>query len=94
MKMRLLELFSGTGSVGHALRAQGWEVLSLDKNPKANPDICEDIRFWNFMEYPPEQLQRLPGILIMPILWSKLRCKSWIGFGQNGGSWKILQQGF
>jgi site-specific DNA-cytosine methylase len=37
---RLLELCSGTGSVGRAFAAQGWEVVSVDNNPKAHPTIC------------------------------------------------------
>ena len=33
--LRLLELFSGTGSVGRAFEAQGWEVISFDIDPRA-----------------------------------------------------------
>ena len=48
--MRLLELFSGTGSVGRAFRSRGWEVTSLDLNPKARPTICCDILAWQYRE--------------------------------------------
>ena len=48
--MRLLELFSGTGSVG---RAFGWEVTSLDNNPKASPTICSDILQWDYKAFEP-----------------------------------------
>ena len=40
---RLLELFAGTGSVGKAFRAAGWDVTSVDMNPKAKADITCDI---------------------------------------------------
>jgi hypothetical protein len=40
---RLLELCSGTGSVGQAFSARGWDVVSLDINPKARPTICCDL---------------------------------------------------
>ena len=51
--MRLLELFSGSGSVGHAFRANGFEVVSLDKRPDYNPTICIDILEWDYTVYPP-----------------------------------------
>ncbi len=39
----LLELFSGTGSMGRAFRARGWQVTSVDIDPSAFPTICCDI---------------------------------------------------
>ena len=50
--MRLLELFSGTGSIGHAFTAQGWDVVSLDKDPKTDATIHEDILTWDHTIYP------------------------------------------
>ena len=51
--MRLLELFSGTGSVGRAFKARGWEVTSLDLNAKARPTICCNILQWQYRDYAP-----------------------------------------
>ena len=41
--MRLLELFSGTGSVGSVFRRHGWEVVSLDLvgTPTIRADILQ-----------------------------------------------------
>jgi len=52
--MRLLELFSGTGSVGQVFKEKGWEVISLDSNPKTNASIIDDIRNWDYQNYKPE----------------------------------------
>ena len=41
--MRLLELFSGTGSIGRAFRDRGWEVVSVDLEPRFEPTICCDV---------------------------------------------------
>ena len=46
--MKLLELFSGTGSVGNVAKTLGWEVVSLDLK---NADINEDILEWDYKKY-------------------------------------------
>ena len=49
MYMRLLELFSGTHSVGKVAHALGYKVTSLDL---ANATICCDVREWDYRAYP------------------------------------------
>ena len=47
--MKLLELFSGTGSVGNVAKDFGFEVVSLDlKGALINTDILE----WDYKVYP------------------------------------------
>lgn len=50
--MKLLELFSGTGSVGKVATQYGFEVVSLDRD--MNAMIKMDIMDWNYKEYPPQ----------------------------------------
>jgi hypothetical protein len=72
--MRVLELFSGTGSVGKVCKEFGYEVISLDlKNADINCDILE----WDYTIYPPNYFD---------IIWASPPCdtfsnlrKSWIG---------------
>ena len=49
--MRVLELFSGTGSVGNVCKRLGCEVVSLDRDMDA--DIRTDIMDWDYRSYPP-----------------------------------------
>ena len=44
--MKLLELFSGTRSVGKVAENFGWEVVSLDRDMVAN--IMCDIMDWDY----------------------------------------------
>ncbi len=46
MVIKVLELFSGSGSVGKVCKEKGWEVLSLDLDGKA--DINIDILKWDY----------------------------------------------
>ena len=47
-KRRLLELYSGTGSVGKVARAKMWAVESVDNSPKAKPTHCVDVCEWDY----------------------------------------------
>ena len=63
---RVLELFSGTGSVGRWARAHGFEVVSLDILQSANATITSDIMLWDFKSaYPPGYFE---------IVWSSPPC--------------------
>ena len=47
--MRVLELFSGTHSVGKVCNEKGWEVISLDLK---DADINQNILEWDYTMYP------------------------------------------
>ena len=49
---RILELFSGTGSVGNVAKTMGYEVISLDRDMQATHKV--DIMDWNYQQYPPK----------------------------------------
>ena len=81
--MRVLELFSGTKSVGKVCKEFGYEVIALDLN---NADINIDILEWNYRDYPNNYFD---------IIWASPPCHTfskmrdcWIGrknskFGNN-----------
>ena len=49
--MKVLDLFSGTGSVARVLRRHGHDVTTLDKDMDA--DIKTDILDWDYRRYDP-----------------------------------------
>ena len=52
-KGRAQDFFSGTGSVANRLRELGYEVITLDIDPRTNPTICCSVGEWDYSEYPP-----------------------------------------
>ncbi len=53
--MRVLELFSGTGSLAKVARARGHEAVTLDICPRHSPTICVNILEWDPSEtYAPD----------------------------------------
>ena len=45
---RVLDLFSGTGSVGKVFKQHGWEVISVDNHKRWNPTHCVDVLNWDY----------------------------------------------
>ena len=60
--MRLLELFSGTKSVGKVAEQLGYEVISLYLK---NADINTDILHWDYTTYEPKHFQ---------VIWASPPC--------------------
>jgi hypothetical protein len=61
--MNVLELFSGTHSVGKICNALGWSTTSLDLK---DADININILDWNYKEYPPNHFD---------IIWASPPCQ-------------------
>jgi len=68
--MKVLELFSGTGSIGKECRDRGWDVVSLDRDLPAT--IKTDINTWNYKIYPVGYFDLITASPVC-LWWSKLR---------------------
>ena len=53
IKGKALDLFSTTGSVARRLTELGYEVVSLDIDPRRSPTLVMDLFDWNYTVYPP-----------------------------------------
>lgn len=80
--MLMLDLFSGLGGASKAMKERGWEVITVDNNPKFNPDICIDIREYHYSGPTPDLIWASPPCTE----YSKMSLpKSW---ACNGGTHK------
>ena len=66
--MKLLELFCGTKSVGKKFEEIGYEVVSLDYNPKFNATHTEDFLTWDYKQYPSDHFD---------VIWASPDCTTW-----------------
>ena len=83
---RLLELFSGTGSVGDVAKELGYEVISLDRDMEAT--IQCDIMDWDSTMYPTGYFD---VIWVSPPCTEYSRCKT-KGIRDIEGANEIVQQ--
>jgi site-specific DNA-cytosine methylase len=65
---RILELFCGTKSVGKVFEDAGYEVISLDYNPKFEATHMEDITSWDYRQYPKGHFD---------VIWASPDCTTW-----------------
>jgi site-specific DNA-cytosine methylase len=65
---RLLELFCGTKCVGKVFQEHGYEVVSLDYNPKFNATHTADILTWDYTQYPQDYFD---------VIWASPDCTTW-----------------
>ena len=82
--MKILELFSGTHSIGKVAHKLGHEIVSLDrdmgdthKEYTSPKHFKEDIMTWNYKQYEPSHFDLITASPVC-LYWSSLR-RSWIG---------------
>ena len=82
MPKRLLELFSGTHSIGRVAKNKNYEVVSLDRdlgaksklyNYTSPTHIQEDIMTWDYTIYPPHHFEVITASPVC-LYWSNLLC--------------------
>ncbi len=87
--MKVLELFSGTGSVGKVCKERGWEVISLDISRKFDKDITieTDITKWDYKNsiYNPKEFD---------IIWASPPCATFSCLQRSAKSSKVFKDKF
>ena len=54
--MLMLDLCAGLGGASQAMRDRGWQVVTLDIDPRFDPDIVADVREWSWCGDRPDLL--------------------------------------
>ncbi len=84
--MKVLELFSGTHSIGIECDKRGWDVISLDRDLDENAKFCNyksknhimaDIMTWDYKTFKPGEFDIVTASPVC-LWWSNLR-SSWLG---------------
>lgn len=70
-KMKLLELFKGTGSVGKVAKKMNLDVISLDLEPIYTPDIEINILKWDYKSFVKE------NNFIPDFIWASPPCNTY-----------------
>ena len=84
--MKLLELFSGTHSVGNVATTMGYEVISVDIDDykgKYKPTHKVDIMEFNYKQYSPDEFEIIWAS--PPCLYYSVLQYSWYGRKKKGG---------
>ena len=66
--MRVLDLFSGTGSITSAFRASGHECDSLDIDPRFGPTFNANVLDWDYRALPPGHYD---------VIWASVPCENY-----------------
>ena len=87
--MRVLELFSGTGSITKYCKRHGHRAVSVDIDPACNPTVCCDILAFDYKRYRPGYFD---------VVWASPECKVYssmqnanVGPGKRYKSMRSLQ---
>jgi hypothetical protein len=60
MRKLMLDLFAGTGGASRAFMEAGWEVVTVDNDPRHGPAVVADLRTWSWGGRRPELLWASP----------------------------------
>lgn len=47
-RMLMLDLCAGLGGASQAMRARGWDVITVDNDPQFGCDVTADLRAWDY----------------------------------------------
>jgi hypothetical protein len=79
--MQVLELFSGTHSVGKICDTLKWNVISLDRDLEA--DIQEDIMTWDYTVFEPG---------FFDIIWASPVCTYWSSMRRLRVAFEVIEE--